>query len=100
MSVKGELILISQSGHRWTIELEYTALDGEASLLDEWREPGKLLGSAGIICVLWILAGMYEGGKKSKRTQSVQSIEKTQVVKEVVNNTDAWGRSLDEPERF
>ena len=100
MSVKGELILISQSGHRWTIELEYTALDDEASLLDEWREPGKLLGSAGIICVLWILVGMYEGGKKSKRTQSVQSIEKTQVVKEIVNNTDAWGRSLDEAERF
>lgn len=100
MSVKGELILISQSGHRWTIELEYTALDDEASLLDEWREPGKLLGSAGIICVLWILVGMYEGSKKSKRTHTNQSIEKAQVVKEVVNNTDAWGRSLDEAERF
>ena len=28
MSVNGEIVLISQSGHRWTIHLEYSAIDG------------------------------------------------------------------------
>ncbi len=38
--------------------------------------------------------------KSQNERNRMQSIEKTQVVKEVVNNTDAWGRSLDEAERF
>lgn len=96
MSVKGELILISQSGHRWTIELEYTALNGESSLVDEWRKPGNLLGSAGIVCVLWILIGMFDRFKKTKQSQLNPPLEKQHTVIEVVNNTDAWGRSIDE----
>ena len=98
MSVKGQLILISQSGHRWTIELEYTALDGEGSLFDEWRTPGKLLASAGIICVLWMLVGMFERVKKPNQSIPNPSLEKQPPVKEILPTTDAWGRSIDELE--
>ena len=98
MTVKGELILISQSGHRWTIELEYTALDGETTLIDELRKPGNLLGSAGIVCVVWVLIGMFDKVKKTKQSQLNPSLGKQSDVKEIVNDTDAWGRSIDELE--
>ena len=98
MSVKGELILISQSGHRWTIELEYTAVDGESSILDEWSTPGKLLGSAGIICVLWVLIGMFDRMKVPSNSQQNTSFEVSPMVTKIAPDADAWGRSIDELE--
>jgi len=96
MAVKGELILISQSGHRWTMELEYTAVDGERSTLEEWRTPGKLLGSAGIICILWISIGMFERNKKSIQVQQIAQIAQQDIEIHHDQDTDAWGRSIDE----
>jgi len=96
MSVKGELIFISQNGHRWTLEMEYTAVDGERNVLDEWRTPGKLLGSAGIICTLWILAGMFERTKKPSKSQQPLPASEPSLLTEMNQDTDAWGRSIDE----
>jgi len=96
MAVKGELILISQSGHRWTMELEYTAVDDERSTLEEWRTPGKLLGSAGIICILWISIGMFERNKKSIQVQQIAQIAQQDIEIHHDQDTDAWGRSIDE----
>jgi len=96
MSIKGELILISQSGHRWTLELEYTAVDSQRSVFDEWRTPGKLLGSAGIICTLWVLVGMFERKKKPSKVQQPLPSEEQKLFTEKNKDTDAWGRSIDE----
>ncbi len=97
MSVNGELILISQTGHRWTIELEYTAVDGERDFIEEWRTPGKLLGVAGIICILWVAAGMFE--RKPKAVEhTIQDNQDENTLANTANETDAWGRSLDELE--
>ena len=97
MSVDGELILISQSGHRWTLELKYTAVDGERDFIDEWRRPGKLLGSAGIICIIWIAIGMFER-KPRTDTNTKSNSQETTLFAEEETQTDAWGRSLDELE--
>jgi len=96
MSIKGELILISQSGHRWTLELEYTAVDSQRSVFDEWRTPGKLLGSAGIICTLWVLVGMFERKKKPSQVQQPLPSDEQKLFTEKNKDTDAWGRSIDE----
>lgn len=95
MSVKGELILISQSGHRWTLQLELTATDGENTFIEELRTPGKLLAISGAICIIWLLIGMFE--RKPKPSPS-QSIEDSPIEKEIEPLSDAWGRSLDELE--
>ena len=96
MSVDGELILISQSGHRWTIELQYTAVDGERDLFDEIRTPGNLLGSAGIICIIWIAIGMVD--RKSKPVKSSSIPQQVTPLNHSASEKDAWGRSFDEME--
>ena len=97
MSVKGELILISQSGHRWTIQLEFTASDGENTFIEELRTPGKLLATAGAICMIWILIGMFERRNKIVPTQDNNITEPLQQL-EIEPMSDAWGRSIDELE--
>ena len=96
MSIKGELILLSQSGHRWSLEIEYTAEDSERSILEEWRTPGKLLGSAGIICILWVFVGMFERKKLPRKVQQSSSFDKQAVQIEIQQDSDAWGRSIDD----
>ena len=97
MSVGGELTLISQSGHRWTLELKYTAVDGERDFIDQWRTPGKLLGSAGIVCIIWIAIGMFERKPRTDSNTSTHAQE-TSLFAEEETQTDAWGRSFDERE--
>lgn len=97
MSVDGQLILISQSGHRWTIELKYTAVDGERNFIDEWRTPGKLLGSAGIVCMIWVAIGMFERKPTTEKNTKIPVQESTPDI-EKETQTDAWGRSFDERE--
>ena len=96
MSVNGEIVLISQSGHRWTIHLEYSAFDGERSTFDEWRTPGRLLGCAGLISAVWVLFAMIDKRPKSKPKQSQEDAETVQFVTTFEQNeTDAWGREID-----
>ncbi|MCH1422931.1 MAG: immune inhibitor A [Candidatus Poseidoniaceae archaeon] len=97
MSVKGELVLVSQTGHRWVLQLEYTAVDGEESTLDEWRSPGRLLSIAGIICSIWVVLGMKEK-QDARKDESTEYLDSVQPVYSPVNEdveTDAWGRELD-----
>tara|TARA_B110000444_G_scaffold60463_1_gene56389 strand:+ start:18382 stop:20457 length:2076 start_codon:yes stop_codon:yes gene_type:complete len=96
MSVKGELVLISQSGHRWSINLEYTAVDGERNTLEELRTPGILLGCAGIVCAFWVLIGMFE--RKVKTNQPTSQTPHIEITRSQTDSeqTDAWGRSFDE----
>jgi len=98
MSVKGELILISQSGHRWTLDLEYTAVDSNRKGFEEWRTPGTLLGTAGIICALWVLVGMFERNRVQTEPASKQTRGQQPMINEIDLGADAWGRSLDELE--
>ncbi|MBT6527731.1 MAG: hypothetical protein HOM04_04370 [Euryarchaeota archaeon] len=96
MSVNGEIVLISQSGHRWTIHLEYSAIDGERSTFDEWRTPGRLLGCAGLISAIWVLFAMMDTRPNSRPKQSQSNIE-TEPFDATLeqNETDAWGREID-----
>ena len=97
MSVKGELVLVSQTGHRWVLQLEYTAVDGEESTLDEWRSPGRLLSIAGIIGSIWVVLGMKEK-QDTRKDESTEYLDSVQPVYSPVNEdveTDAWGRELD-----
>ena len=72
-------------------------MDGERDFIEEWRTPGKLLGAAGIICILWVAAGMFE--RKPKAVEhTIQDNQDENTLADTANETDAWGRSLDELE--
>ena len=41
MFVRGEIILATDSGHRYEIELELVASEGQTTTLEEWTEPSR-----------------------------------------------------------
>ena len=58
MYVKGQIILASDSGHRYTIEVELIAGDEEDSTFEEWTSPAKLIPIALVLSALWVALGI------------------------------------------
>ena len=58
MLVRGELILASNSGHQYVIEIELSAEAEDETLLDEWRKPSILIPIALCLAVLWVVLGI------------------------------------------
>lgn len=99
MKVRGELVLIDNNGHRWSYDLDYTAEVDDASMLDEWRTPGRILGIICLVGAVWIGMGIID----SKRTISApQTQAETQSDHQAIpfqvhpeQELDAWGRPVD-----
>ena len=99
MKVRGELVLIDNNGHRWSYDLDYTAEVDDASMLDEWRTPGRILGIICLVGAVWIGMGIID----SKRTISApQTQAETQSDHQAIpfqvhpeEELDAWGRPVD-----
>lgn len=58
MLVKGEIILASDSGHRYYITVELVAGEDEESMLEEWTSPAKLIPIALALATLWVILGI------------------------------------------
>ena len=58
MLVKGEIILASDSGHRYYITVELVAGEDEESTLEEWTSPAKLIPIALALATLWVILGI------------------------------------------
>tara|TARA_Y100000994_G_scaffold249509_1_gene261632 strand:+ start:1489 stop:3534 length:2046 start_codon:yes stop_codon:yes gene_type:complete len=58
MLVKGEIILASDSGHRYYITVELVAGEEEESMLEEWTSPAKLIPIALALATLWVILGI------------------------------------------
>ncbi|MAH91277.1 MAG: hypothetical protein CMA11_05855 [Euryarchaeota archaeon] len=58
MLVKGEVILASDSGHRYIIEIELVAENSEESTFEEWTSPSKLIPIALALAALWVALGI------------------------------------------
>ena len=58
MLVKGEIILASDSGHRYYITVELVAGSEEESTLEEWTSPAKLIPIALALATLWVILGI------------------------------------------
>lgn len=99
MTVRGELVLIDNNGHRWTYELDYTAEANDASKLDAWRTPGRILSIICLVGAVWVGMGLIDS-KRSKSTVQTQPEEqqKTQPDLTIGNPSeelDPWGRPVD-----
>lgn len=64
MIVRGEIILASDSGHRYTINVELTAGSSEKSTIDEWTSPAKLIPVALALSTLWVVLGIDSPSRK------------------------------------
>lgn len=93
MSVNGEFVLLSQSGHRWVIHLEFTAVNNDNSNFVQWQKPGTLLGLAGVFAALWVFLGTFEKRKKPQRDSEIDSLN---TLSTIDTHQDPWGRTFDE----
>ena len=72
MLVKGEIILASDSGHRYYITVELVAGEEDESVLEEWTSPAKLIPIALALATLWVILGIKSAaGKVSPEEQEV-----------------------------
>jgi hypothetical protein len=99
MTVRGELVLIDNNGHRWIYELDYTAEVDDASVLDEWRTPGRILGIICLVGAVWIGMGIIDSNrtKSAPQTQSETQSESQPIPYQVhpTEELDPWGRPVD-----
>ena len=58
MVVRGEIILASDSGHNYHIDIELVADDEEESTIEEWTSPAKLIPIALALSALWVVLGI------------------------------------------
>lgn len=58
MMVKGEVILASDSGHRYAITVELEAESSELSTFDKYTKPANLIPIALALATLWVVLGI------------------------------------------
>ena len=58
MIVRGEIVLASDSGHNYHIEIKLVADGGEESTVDEWTSPAKLIPIAISLAAIWVILGI------------------------------------------
>ena len=58
MVARGNVILATESGHRWELEVTLTAQEGEMSTFDEWRQPERVLPISCVLAALWFILGI------------------------------------------
>ena len=72
MIVRGEIILASDSGHNYHINVELVAGGEEESTIEEWTSPAKLIPIALALSALWVALGIKSpSGKVSTDDEEV-----------------------------
>lgn len=64
MIVRGEIVLASDSGHNYHIEVELVALNEEKSTIDEWTSPAKLIPLALLLAAVWVILGIQSPSRE------------------------------------
>ena len=58
MIVRGEIVLASDSGHNYHIDVQLVAQSKEDSTLEEWTSPAKLIPVALVLAAIWVILGI------------------------------------------
>jgi M6 family metalloprotease-like protein len=98
MKVRGDLVLIDGNGHRWTYELDYVAVDGEQSIIDEWRTPGRILSLVAALFAVWVVTGIVPRKEKEVTPEEAAHLEPQTPMDTNQVTLDPWGRPVDELE--
>ena len=100
MVVKGEIVLISFSGHRWEYPVEFIAQSDDSELDQQWRKPSNMLALAGLLAMLWTLLSMrdtiiHNKINKEKVSEITSNSQNENPVEETYQEVDSWGRTMD-----
>ena len=91
MVVRGEIILASDSGHNYHIEVELVADNDEESTFEEWTSPAKLIPIALALSALWIVLGINSPSRKV--TTNDEEIPTTPLYGDDPTFVDSFGES-------
>ncbi len=69
MIIRGEIVIASDSGHNYHIEVELISDDEEKSDFDEWTSPSKLVPVALGLSALWIVLGIKSPAREVTANQ-------------------------------
>ena len=64
MVVRGEIILASDSGHNYHIDVELMSENEDVSTLNEWTSPAKLIPFALLLSAIWVALGIKSSAGK------------------------------------
>ena len=62
--INGEIILASDSGHKYSIQIELIAGENEETFLKKWSEPAKLVPIALALATIWVVLGIDSSARK------------------------------------
>ena len=91
MLIHGELILSTDEGQRWVIDVELEATAIPDSWWTPWIEPGRVIGL--MLAVLGLSA--LTTAVSSSKTEADDTAPSENVRSPVVESIDAWGRPID-----
>ena len=96
MIARGHVILATESGHRWELDITLTAQKEDMTAFDEWRQPERVLPIACILAAIWFLLGI----KTSETTrQPASEFEEGPSPHITIDSTNpSFANSLGEPD--
>ena len=96
MIARGHVILATESGHRWELDITLTAQKDDLTTFDEWRQPERVLPIACILASIWFLLGI----KNSETTrQPASEFEEGPSPHITIDSTNpSFANSLGEPD--
>ena len=64
MIVRGEIVLASDSGHNYHIDVELVAKNADSSTYEEWTSPAKLIPLALLLAAVWVILGIQSSTRE------------------------------------
>ncbi|MGB0603045.1 MAG: hypothetical protein ACPGNS_05545, partial [Candidatus Poseidoniaceae archaeon] len=89
MIVRGEIVLASESGHNYHIDVELIAQSKEESTLEEWTSPAKLIPIALVLAAVWVILGIQSPTREV--TSNQQELPATSVYSDDPSFVDSFG---------
>ena len=91
MIINGIIEISDSNDNVWAVEVVLTAESGATKSLNDYINPGQMIGLACIFAALWVFLSMKDG-----RTVNLEEITEEQSVHNRPNiDYDAWGREFD-----
>jgi len=92
MIVNGEIEIMDSNDNKWMINVTLTAESAVGNSLNDYINPGQLIGLACLFAALWVFLTIKDA--KSSNTQVVE--ETTILPPTQPTQFDAWGRLIDD----
>ena len=92
MIVNGEIELFDSNDNKYVIDVTLTAESATSNSLNQYINPGQLIGLACLFAALWVFLTMRDATHTEVKTiEEPNNITPTETIQ-----VDAWGRVIDD----